>query len=275
MKGQHHNQATKELLSNLARQQWANPNMKTLMSSNISKALSGRIIPEHTRVNMSQGQKKRYSNPKERERQAAKSKELWSKKEYRELQINTQKQKWEDPKYRAERMLDFTPERRLTQSITATKLWEDPRFRDKVLLKRNEKIRRPEVRSKNSKGVKLAWQNPDYVAAQMRARGCKPNKVELLLQNILNKYFCGKWIYTGDGKTKEAIIGGKCPDFWDEDCELIELFGIYWHQGENPQNKVNHYLNYGFKCLVVWENEIKDEEMLAQKITEWETRHGA
>ncbi len=109
------------------------------------------------------------------------------------------------------------------------------------------------------------WQRPEYVRNQMRAKGCRPNKAEILLQHILDKYSPNEWKYVGDG---ELIIGGKCPDFVNIDGQkaLIELFGDYWHQGENPQIKIDHYKQYGFECLVIWENELSDKEALMQKV---------
>lgn len=109
------------------------------------------------------------------------------------------------------------------------------------------------------------WRRDTYVANQMKARHLKPNKTELKFQKLLDKHFSNKWKFVGDGK---LIIGGKCPDFANIDGRknLIELFGCYWHKGENPQNKVNHYKKYGFKCIVIWENELNNEEQLIQKI---------
>ena len=54
------------------------------------------------------------------------------------------------------------------------------------------------------------------------------------------------------------MIGCKSPDIWDGNRKLIELFGDYWHQGDDPQERIAHFEKYGFQCLVIWESELKN-----------------
>ena len=109
------------------------------------------------------------------------------------------------------------------------------------------------------------WQNPDYVAKQMKSRGCRPNKVELKLQTILDKVFPNEWKYVGDG---QLIIGGRCPDFTNINGKkaLIEHYGTYWHKDDDPQDRINKFSEFGYQCLVIWENELKDTDILITKI---------
>lgn len=109
------------------------------------------------------------------------------------------------------------------------------------------------------------WKRDTYVANQMKARNLKPNKSEIRLQELLDKHFPNEWKFVGDG---QLIIGGKCPDFANINGKksLIELFGLYWHKNENPQVRIDHYREYGYRCMVIWENELNDREQLMQKI---------
>jgi len=100
----------------------------------------------------------------------------------------------------------------------------------------------------------------------------KPNKAELKLQKILNQYFPNEWKFVGDG---QVIIGGLCPDFININNKklLIELYGSYWHSDEQLRNwkstelgRIMYYNSYGFKCIVIWEKELRDKENLVGKI---------
>ena len=39
--------------------------------------------------------------------------------------------------------------------------------------------------------------------------------------------------------------------------KLVELFGDYYHKGENPHDKIDYYKNIGYDCIVVWASEIE------------------
>ncbi len=129
-------------------------------------------------------------------------------------------------------------------------------------------IENPEQKGKISEEVKQLWQNPEFVKKQMKSRNVMPNKTEIYLQNILNSiFFEGQFQYVGDGK---EIIGGKCPDFIDPiNNKIIELYGDYWHKGQNPQDRINYFKNYGYDTLVIWESELKDMNSLTNRILEF------
>lgn len=101
-----------------------------------------------------------------------------------------------------------------------------------------------------------------------------PNKQELKLQAILDSYFPSEWKFVGDG---QVIIGGLCPDFTNingKKC-LIELFGDYWHSKieswtRTELGRIMCYNSYGYKCLVIWEHELKDEKALVERLKKWQ-----
>ena len=123
----------------------------------------------------------------------------------------------------------------------------------------------PEYRAKMGAMIKALWQSPEFVAKQMKARGVKPNKSEMWFQSVLDTNFPNEWKYVGDG---QLIIGGKCPDFANINGKktLIELFGSYWHKGENSQVKIDHYTKYGYKCLVIWDTELTNLDTALDRI---------
>lgn len=123
------------------------------------------------------------------------------------------------------------------------------------------------------------WQDPKYVAKQMKSRHVKPNKPEKFLTKLFQKLFPNQWKYVGDGKDKNAIIAGKCPDFINISGQkkIIEHFGDFHHglkrtgrtNVEEEQQKINHYAKYGFQTLVIWEHELKDINNVMNRILEF------
>jgi len=116
-----------------------------------------------------------------------------------------------------------------------------------------------------SQAMKNNWKQPNYVKKQMKSRGCFPNKKELYLDKILNILLPKQYKYVGNG---EFIIAGKCPDFININGQkkIIELYGDYWHKGQNPQNRIDLFKQYGYNTLIVWEHELEDIDKLKQKI---------
>lgn len=105
-------------------------------------------------------------------------------------------------------------------------------------------------------------------AASRIKKWIRPTKIEIFLNTLLNKYFPNQWKYVGDG---QLIIGGKCPDFANIDGrkDLIELFGNYWHAPSDKEKRTNHFSKYGYRTLVIWENELDNEENIIKIITEF------
>jgi len=97
------------------------------------------------------------------------------------------------------------------------------------------------------------------------AASASPNKKETILDNILQKYFSGEWKYVGKG---DFLIGRKIPDFVNINGkkQVIELYGTYWHRGDNPQDRIELFGNYGFSTLIVWEKELDNIPLLVKKI---------
>lgn len=90
-------------------------------------------------------------------------------------------------------------------------------------------------------------------SAKQRLRN-GPNRLEQQVANgFPNLRFVGDgtlWITTNLGK--------KNPDFKVKGQRaFVEVWGNYWHRGEDPEMLVDAYKEKGFTCLVVWESELK------------------
>ncbi len=110
-----------------------------------------------------------------------------------------------------------------------------------------------ETRQRIRQTVAALWQKPEYVQKQMEVRGRReagPNLMELAAADWLSPL---GFQFVGDG---QLIIAGKCPDFWDGGTKLIELYGDYWHAGQDPQDRINLFKAAGYDCIVIWEHEL-------------------
>jgi len=58
-----------------------------------------------------------------------------------------------------------------------------------------------------------------------------------------------------------VVINNLNPDFTNCNGQkkVIEIFGVYWHKDENPIDRINKYKEFGFDCLVLWENELNTD----------------
>jgi len=136
-----------------------------------------------------------------------------------------------------------------------------------------ETWKNPETRQRRIEGIKKAWSNPDkkhqWVSAANKANSFhKINKIETKLDGILNTLFPNEYKYTGDGS---IIIEGKIPDFININGQkkIIELFGNYWHKQEDEQIRKEYFDKYGYKTLIIWEEEMTNLENVKNKLVEF------
>jgi len=129
--------------------------------------------------------------------------------------------------------------------------------------KNNYSLRR--ISKKAKVRMKRLWKDPEYVARQMKSHGVKPNKLEKYFEKFLNKLCPNEWKYVGDG---QLIINGKCPDFVNVNGKkkLIELYGNYWHRGQDPEVRKNIFKEFGWDTLIIWEKDIRKNPYLKNTV---------
>ena len=154
-----------------------------------------------------------------------------------------------------------------------------PETRRKMRLAALGRKHSAETCAKMSVAYKLRWQDPEYrdrtIRATLKGSHNRPTVAERGMQSILDGNFPGEWKYVGNG---EVIIGGKNPDFINVNGRkaVVEVFGDYWHSEEvigipteqHVAERVAHFAKFGFACLIFWERELKDADMIAAKIRE-------
>jgi hypothetical protein len=104
----------------------------------------------------------------------------------------------------------------------------------------------------------------------------KPTNPEIELLNILDAAYPNQWRYVGDGS---ALIGRKNPDFINifGHKAIIEMFGTYWHSKEHTgiddelhaNSRCNHFAEFGYSALIVWQSELANIDKLKYKIEEF------
>lgn len=89
--------------------------------------------------------------------------------------------------------------------------------------------------------------------------------------NQLEKDFHAEFpelVYVGDGKSQlPGDFRGLIPDFLvPESRKVIELFGDYWHAGEDPELRIRKIRAFGYEAIVVWESDFRKcpEETIAR-----------
>jgi len=166
------------------------------------------------------------------------------------------------------------------------KIWKDPKHRKKMANSMTKVYSNPEVRAKMSESARQRWDNytPEERTARIQTsfKVCrqKPTNPESQLSSLLNSAFPDKWKYVGDW---EVIIGGKCPDFININGkkQIIELFGNFWHSkektGRTEEEEVKLrkeiFTKYGYDTLIIWQNELKNQDNILAKVSEFTLAH--
>jgi len=129
------------------------------------------------------------------------------------------------------------------------------------------------ARLKVSNGLKKRRATPEFQRKMALGLRSKPNSKELRLDEILEKHFPSEYKYNG-GFDCQVMLGGLIPDFINVNGKkhVVELFGTYWHterlrtwkQTEFGRKSILSQL--GYRCTVIWDTELKDEEAVVEKI---------
>jgi len=171
------------------------------------------------------------------------------------------------------------------RSERAKKLWADPVVRENLRRKisqslignkrRKGKPHPKEIRRKIGESIKTLWRNTEYARKVVTALQSKPNECERkLIKLIEENHFPFK--YVGDG---QVVIDGQVPDFiaTDGSRKVIELFGTPWHDPNHSEKiqikpsrtenaKRKFYESHGYDCLILWDDELNDEDGVLEKI---------
>ena len=115
------------------------------------------------------------------------------------------------------------------------------------------KPRPPEVREKIRRSNIEAYKKPEVWKNWLRGTARRPTTPEReLIKIIKENHYPLK--YVGDGRLN---IGNMCPDFIHlSEKKVVEVFGNYWHDSSEVDERIRNFKKYGYQCLIIWEKEI-------------------
>uniref|UniRef100_A0A6M3M3M8 Uncharacterized protein n=1 Tax=viral metagenome TaxID=1070528 RepID=A0A6M3M3M8_9ZZZZ len=224
------------------------------INANIKRSESGKLAQNRPEVkeNASRIQKEAQNRPEVQKKRSLSHKKNWEDASFREDIMEKRKnsggyekasktkiEKWKDLEYRERYMA----------------CWLDPERKEEIITKR----RNSGICESLSKSMIEKWRDPEFVLSQCTGRSLRPNKPEIVLLSLLKQLYPGEYKYTGDFS---FMIGGKNPDFVNINGQkkCIELFGDYWHKGQDPKDREKIFAEYGWDTLVIWEHELRDIE---------------
>lgn len=252
---------------------WSNPIIRNKMINSmkgkcktkehklkLSSSLKGNNVSDETKRKISTSNKVYNNKPEVKAKKSMSMKNLWKDDNYRHKVTESRQASWD--------RLDAVSRIKRISIIQAAV--NRPESKKKHIESLIIASHNPDLIKKRKIQMKELWSNPEVKNRRIKnirkSQFVRPNKPESSIMNIINDLLPNEYKYTGDGS---MIIDGLCPDFTNCNGQkkVIELFGDYWHKGENPQVKIDRYAKFGFVCLVIWERELKDIESVKDKLS--------
>lgn len=142
---------------------------------------------------------------------------------------------------------------------------DDPRI-VQPWLNRN---RGAETKQKISKALKAKWADPAYARMMLQAQKVKPNKAESQLFSVVESIMPGEFAL--NVRAEIMVLGGRIPDIVNINGRkaVIELYGDYWRKGDDPQERIRHFSQFGWRTLVIWERELKNKTKLKNRLLDF------
>lgn len=270
---------TRKLRSEAAKKRWSDPAFKKRVSKKIREAKK-QGYSEDTLKRYSEAARKRWDNQEYREQRSKKTKEKWQEPEYRHHMSEVHKglQAGEKHPMFGRKMSEAA--RKINSEVHKGKpSWMAGKTHNAETRKRLSVSHKgvplsEKHRASIGKASKRVWarisaeKKNEWMGNIRKGLQCFPNKPESTILSILDSIYPNEWKFVGDG---QVIICGKNPDFININGQkkIIELFGDYWHRGQNPQDRIDVFKPFGYDTLVIWERELKQIESVVDKIREF------
>ena len=264
--------------SDAAKKRWSDPDFK----KRVSDAMKGKkCLSDGQRKNISDAAKQRNKDPDYLKRMGDGIKRKWQDPEYRDHQSKVHKGKMagENHPMFGKKHTEEAIEKMLKTRGEFPSGKSHPMFGKKHTVETRSKLKESHLgvplSSSHKKNIGIAskkvWANvskekkAEWIKKITASLNISPNKPEKRLINILDELYPNEWKFTGDFS---FIIDGKSPDFvnCNGQKKIIELYGDYWHRGQDPQDRINAFKPFGFDTLVIWEHEMKNIESVIDRI---------
>jgi very-short-patch-repair endonuclease len=131
----------------------------------------------------------------------------------------------------------------------------------------------PESRRRVGEASRQRWNDPEWAAkttlAARRGAHARPTRPEKVVWELLNDLAPGDWLYNGDGRER-VVVARKIPDFVCRRTQsLVEVFGSYYHQGQDPRTRIDLFAKSGYRTFVIWEHELRNREAVRARLAEF------
>lgn len=227
--------------------------------ANMSAALKGRIFTPETRAKIGAANKLRIITPETRAKISAvqKGHKGYTLGYHHTIEARAKIGAVNKGKH-------ITPEMKVKQSAALKGQHRTPGIRANMSAAAKVRWSIPEARAKQSVAAKNI--SPEVQRRKFMAVNHKQTKPEKIVESLLNPK---EYKYVGsDGS---VILNNCLPDFFNINNEkkVIEVFGDYYHglkhtgrtREQEEVRKFNQYVEVGFDCLIIWENETKNKSL--------------
>jgi len=158
----------------------------------------------------------------------------------------------------ANKIISNRPEIKNGNRERAKEKWANPEYRKRQSEGHKKYDNQPGTKKIRRERAKQLWQNPEYIKKSLKALEKKPTNPEKVFDDMTPEIVR----YTGNRAWWRKLDDGKNhnPDFKvTGQYKVIEIFGDYWHKGEDPQELIDLYALAGIECLIFWEHEVYEK----------------
>jgi len=160
--------------------------------------------------------------------------------------------------------LNKTPEFKKRSGENLRRLWQNEKWVQKLKINAGKRI-------------KKLNQLPEFQKKRLEACHKIPNKEEIFLNSIIQNNFPNEFIFN---IPTVFVVDGRAPD-WINGNKVILHHGLHWHlwrfQEKNPKltkkcvekDDINFYRRHKYNCLIIWEDELKNQDNIIIKIKEF------
>lgn len=256
---------------------------KTKISEAQKKTWSNRTSEEKGKIGkkISEAQKRSYANRLPKELEDTSKKQSESRRRY--LLGRTLEEVENYSKRRSEgwarKSLKEMKEFGKTRSEAQQKVWAKLTIEERKEIRRNiSKGSRKHLaglsKEAMDKRMRNSFLSDEAVKRSATSNRTSPSMPEWFVGYWVESNHSGDWAYTGDRKSMPLLrsrgyTGLKVPDFININGKkiVIEILGGlgYWHTEDEAEQKIKYYKNYGFDCLVLFEEDCYDYKRLETK----------
>ena len=160
-------------------------------------------------------------------------------------------------------------------TLEERRVWTERSFHNSESVRKRNGHWASESPEDKEKRLRSSFLSDESILKARKTSSRGPSVPEIYLGMKLEEYFPGVWAYNG-GAEQGIVIERKVPDFISRNGfkAIIEVFGDFYHNPDYRPLRLSEgelielYERYGYKCLVVWEDDCFGLEIVG-RIRAW------